>query len=305
MFLRNLIERVDILSRKGLSTPFNSLRILNRLNTLQTRNYADKGGKEKDKDKDKGKGGKPAEKPGGAKQEEEEKITIFDYHTYGVVDEGDLESAYPWLFASMEHKKKKTIDAFIPTQGASTGPPLGPILGQRGISTGIFVKLFNDYTKIFEPGIVVKCSIHPSEDRKNVKFDIHKPPTVALIKNLAVVDADGVKCISQENIVRIARFKFPNSEIKKSYMSVRGTVYSMHGFKIENEPVMEKKKVKRSEKALEREKERLAIQEKEAREKEKAEKEAKEKEKADKAAKEKDKEKGSKDSDDKKKKKKK
>ena len=51
----------------------------------------------------------------------------------------------------------KTI---IPAGMASAAPPLGTMLGQRGINIANFVKDFNEQTKIYKEGIPITTRVH-------------------------------------------------------------------------------------------------------------------------------------------------
>lgn len=103
----------------------------------------------------------------------------------------------------------------LPAGAATTGPPLGPLLGQFGVNTPSFCKQFNDATSVFSNIaksklilLAVKIIIY---DDKTLGFIISKPHTSFLIKLLR-------KRLSSANptfyflnlvdIVKIAQFKF-------------------------------------------------------------------------------------------------
>jgi len=76
----------------------------------------------------------------------------------------------------------------LPAGAATTGPPLGPLLGQFGVNTPSFCKQFNDATSIFSSlikgklvSLSVKIIIY---DDKTLGFVIRKPHTSFLIKQL-------------------------------------------------------------------------------------------------------------------------
>ena len=65
----------------------------------------------------------------------------------------------------------------IPAGGANPSPPVGPALGQRGLSVPDFCKKFNEKTKSLEKGAPIPVVITAYKDRS---FDfITKLPTVS------------------------------------------------------------------------------------------------------------------------------
>lgn len=80
-------------------------------------------------------------------------------------------------------KLPNIIDTVIQSGCASTGPPLGPILGQRGIPIAKFAQHFNELTKDMIPGIPIDTRIYI--DGKKYKIDVFSPTSEYLIRQAA------------------------------------------------------------------------------------------------------------------------
>jgi large subunit ribosomal protein L11 len=126
----------------------------------------------------------------------------------------------------------------LPAGAATTGPPLGPLLGQFGVNTPSFCKQFNDVTSIFSSIVknklillTVKIIIY---DDKTLGFIINKPQTSFLIKLLRKrLSTSGpvFYSLNLQNIIKIAQFKFfftSDPEVLFKYSKVIiGTALSM------------------------------------------------------------------------------
>jgi large subunit ribosomal protein L11 len=103
----------------------------------------------------------------------------------------------------------------LPAGAATTGPPLGPLLGQFGVNTPSFCKQFNDATSVFSSTaksklilLTVKIVIY---DDKSLGFIIGKPQTPFLIKLLRkrlALSGPPVYSLSLGDIIKIAQFRF-------------------------------------------------------------------------------------------------
>lgn len=121
----------------------------------------------------------------------------------------------------------------LPAAAATTGPPLGPLLGQFGVNTPSFCKQFNEATSSFSSFtkgkiilLVVKIIIY---DDKTIGFYVKKPHTTFLIKLLRkrVSNSLDLYTLNTENLIKIVQFKFGNFLLPNNCKSVKGTALSM------------------------------------------------------------------------------
>jgi large subunit ribosomal protein L11 len=82
----------------------------------------------------------------------------------------------------------KKVDGFInlqvPAGQANPSPPIGPALGQRGLSIMEFCKQFNAKTKDMEQGAPIPVKITVYSDR-SFSFEMRTPPASHLLKKAA------------------------------------------------------------------------------------------------------------------------
>jgi len=85
----------------------------------------------------------------------------------------------------------KKIDGYInlqvPAGQANPSPPIGPALGQRGLSIMEFCKQFNAKTKDLEQGAPIPVKITVFSDR-SFSFEMRTPPASHLIKKAAQIN---------------------------------------------------------------------------------------------------------------------
>ncbi len=112
--------------------------------------------------------------------------------------------------APKKKSKKKIVDQFrmvLPAGKASPAPPVGPILGQRGINIMAFCKAFN--AKTAQMGdVIVPVDVTVYAD-KSFSFEIKTPPASFLLKKAAGV----AKGSSEPNKVKVG--KVTRSQVKE------------------------------------------------------------------------------------------
>ncbi len=86
----------------------------------------------------------------------------------------------------MAKKVSSTFKIMAPGGQATPAPPLGPILGGKGINPGQFVQKFNEKTKQLN-GKVVGCIVTLYEDR-SFDLEIKSSPTSVLIRERAKLE---------------------------------------------------------------------------------------------------------------------
>lgn len=135
----------------------------------------------------------------------------------------------------MPKKVTGSLKLQLPAGKATPAPPVGPILGQRGINIMEFVKTFNERTASME-GTLVPVVVTVYEDR-SFTFVTKTPPVPYLIKKAISLDKGSSKCseikvgkIKRSQIEEIAKIKLVdlNTPDKEAAIKmVEGTARSM------------------------------------------------------------------------------
>jgi ribosomal protein L11 len=130
-------------------------------------------------------------------------------------------------------KKKIKLILYIRANGADTGPPLGTVLGNIGVSTVKFCKEFNEFTGDLSNYFVLKTKINIEEDR-NFNYTVESPSIGSILSLLKkeenIKTKDGLfkleYYIFLEDIIKLAKFKFPYLDLKRSIKIIKGSLHS-------------------------------------------------------------------------------
>lgn len=134
----------------------------------------------------------------------------------------------------------KEITCYIklqaPSGTATPGPPIGPALGQHGLSGPDFCKAFNDRTSGMEQGLPVPVVITVYKDR-SFDFEIKSLPASYLIRKLAGIESgssapnkDKVGKLSKAQLAEIATMKQKDlnaADLEAAMRTIAGTARSM------------------------------------------------------------------------------
>ncbi|KAI9017078.1 ribosomal protein L11, N-terminal domain-containing protein [Gaertneriomyces semiglobifer] len=107
----------------------------------------------------------------------------------------------------------QSLRLLVPAGKAAPAPPVGPALGQRGVKSIDFCKLFNDRTKDYIQGVPIPTFI-TIEPNRSFTFVTKAPPTPWLLLKAAGVEKGSsrprdviVGKVSLKHIYEIAKIK--------------------------------------------------------------------------------------------------
>ncbi len=135
----------------------------------------------------------------------------------------------------MAKKISGYIKLQLPAGKATPQPPVGPALGQYGVSIPNFTKEFNERTKN-DMGLIIPVVITVYADR-SFTFITKTPPAAVLIKKAcgietasAVPNKTKVATLTKEQLKQIAQTKMPDlnaASLEAAMSMVAGTARSM------------------------------------------------------------------------------
>ncbi|MEZ6241651.1 MAG: 50S ribosomal protein L11 [Phycisphaerales bacterium] len=133
--------------------------------------------------------------------------------------------------------KKELVNEFkimAPGGSATPAPPLGPVLGAKGVNPGQFIQQFNAATAKLN-GKVVGCLVRVYSDR-SFEFEIKSSPASVLIKEAAGIEKGSgepqtiIGKITMDQCRKIAEEKMADlnsADVEAGARVIAGTARSM------------------------------------------------------------------------------
>lgn len=134
---------------------------------------------------------------------------------------------------------KNIVRLQVKAQLASSGPPLGPALGQFGVATMDFCKKFNEMSKTYKKGVVLNTLVYINFDR-TYKIVIKGPSVSQQLKKLISTEKSCFypgylldSNILLSNYMLYEIYKLSQVKPLGFYKTIKGSAYS-NGFLVLN-----------------------------------------------------------------------
>jgi len=128
------------------------------------------------------------------------------------------------------------VNLQVPAGAANPSPPIGPALGQRGLSIMDFCKQFNAATQKMEKGTPIPVTITVYADR-SFSFEMKTPPASYFIKKAAKLESgsrtpgrDKAGSVTRAQVKEIAEQKMKDlncDTIEAAMKMIEGSARSM------------------------------------------------------------------------------
>ena len=136
----------------------------------------------------------------------------------------------------MAKKIEGYINLQVPAGQANPSPPIGPALGQRGLSIMEFCKQFNAKSKDLEQGAPIPVKITVYSDR-SFTFEMRTPPASFLLRKAAKINGGSKEpgrvsagTVTMDQVREVAKLKMKDlntEDLDAAMKTIAGSARSM------------------------------------------------------------------------------